>query len=180
MVQPVCRSERVRPETSSLWAPLHEQLWKLQVLLSERLHCDSRWLLHQWVISSSWRTKSVQSCAFIWSFSQLQTPEPALSLTVSMVVRRSRGRSAASARLQGCSLDRMNGLVSVRNMIWGLLIHLVSETVGQREDGSFTSFFMLMLFCRVYMQIRDSSEFYSSVIIKTMRLFLFGFQLSWL
>lgn len=121
MVQLVCRSERVRPETSSLWAPLHEQLWKLQVLLSERLHSDPWWLLHQWVMSSSWRTKSDQSCKFIWSFSRLQTPEPALSLTVSMVVRRSRGRSAASARLQGCSLDRMNGLVSVRNMIWGLL-----------------------------------------------------------
>lgn len=125
-MQLVCRSERVRPETSSLWAPLHEQLWKLQVLLSERLHGDPWWLLHQWVMSSSWRTKSEQSRAFIWSFSCLQTPEPALSLTVSMVVRRSRGRSAASARLQGCSLDRMNGLVSVRNMIWGLLIYLVS------------------------------------------------------
>lgn len=126
MVQLVCRSERVWPETSSLWAPLHEQLWKLQVLLSERLHGDPGWFLHQWVMSSSWRTKSDQSCAFIWSFSRLQTPEPALSLTVSMVVRRSRGRSAASARLRGCSLDRMNGLVSVRNMIWGLLIYLVS------------------------------------------------------
>lgn len=179
MVQRVCRSERVWPETSSLWAPLHEQLWKLQVLLSERLHGDPWWLLHQWVMSSSWRVKSDQSCAFIWSFSRLQTPEPALSLTVSMVVRRSRGRSAASARLQGCSLDRMNGLVLVRNMIWGLLIYLVSSLRPAVSSRS-TSFFMLMLFCLVCMQIRDFYEFYSSVIIKTMWLFLLGFQLSWL
>lgn len=51
----------MRPETSSLWAPLHEQLWKLQVLLSEWLHIDALRLLHQWVILSYKEHKAIKA-----------------------------------------------------------------------------------------------------------------------
>lgn len=43
----------MRPETSSLWASLHEQPWKLQVLLSQWLHLNAWWILCQWVILMS-------------------------------------------------------------------------------------------------------------------------------
>lgn len=49
----VFRFEWVRPETSSLWASLHEQPWKLQVLLSQWLHLNAWWILCQWVILMS-------------------------------------------------------------------------------------------------------------------------------
>lgn len=57
----VPRSERVWPETSSLWAPLHEQLWKLQMLLSERVRLDAWRLLHQWVTSSSKEQEAIEA-----------------------------------------------------------------------------------------------------------------------
>lgn len=59
----VPRSERVRPETSSLWAPLHEQPWKLQMLLSERVRLDAWRLLHQWVTSSSKEQEAIEARA---------------------------------------------------------------------------------------------------------------------
>lgn len=69
------RSEWVRPEASSLWAPLHEQLWKLQVLLSQWLHLNAWWILHQWVISfmhtSRGNTKKINLYALICTYLHL-------------------------------------------------------------------------------------------------------------
>lgn len=45
----ILRPEWVRPETSSMWASLHEHLWELQMLLSQRIHLNGRRILCQWV-----------------------------------------------------------------------------------------------------------------------------------
>lgn len=45
----ISRSEWVWPEASALRAPLHEHTWQLQVLLSQRIHLNAWWILHQWV-----------------------------------------------------------------------------------------------------------------------------------
>lgn len=60
------RFERVRPETSTLWASLHEHVWKLQMLLSERLHLDVGRLLCRW--GSPWNHVKQCVCSHCVNF----------------------------------------------------------------------------------------------------------------
>lgn len=72
-------------------------------------------------------TPCIDLCSFLCLKQCFQTPGPAPSLTASMAVRRSRGRSAASAHLQGCSWDRMKELVLVSNTFYALFLYFLSS-----------------------------------------------------